>query len=438
MIDDDPMFLKSYQSILQSEYEVYTTTTVAEGMNFIEKHSPHILLLDISLKTEKEGLDVLPYIKKRYPQLAVVVVTNWDSHLIFKEAIQLGADDFFIKSDNLNYLKILLQNLLLDQPGTPLAHENSVMDYPVAFSPAMRNVLNDARKVAPAHCPVLISGETGVGKEVVAKYIHQHSKRKNDPFVSVNCGAIPETLVESELFGFERGAFTGAVKQKPGKFEAANGGTLFLDEMEDIPLKAQAALLRVTQDLKLEHLGGNKTIPVDVRIITATRHNLQQLVKEGKFREDLFFRLAVYSIFVPPLREREDDILPLCYYLLQEILAENGLGNKHFTNQSLLMLKNYRWPGNVRELRNVIERAVINSSGSEIRAADLLLLSDDLTNRLPYEAAKNQVVKNFQKSYIKEALVRNSGNVSAAASEIGISRQALQKMLKELRLDLKS
>lgn len=436
MIDDDPLFLKGYQSILQGEFEVYTATTVVEGMNLIEQFNPDILLLDITLKTKKEGLEVLPHIKKQYPQLPIVIVTNWDSHLIFREAVQIGADDFFIKSDNLNYLKIILQNLLLSQSGKPPAQANDVIDYPVAFSKVMRNVLNDARKVAPAHCPVLISGETGVGKEVVAKYIHQHSKRKNAPFVSVNCGAIPETLVESELFGFERGAFTGAVKQKPGKFEAANGGTLFLDEIEDLPLKAQAALLRVTQELQLEHLGGNKIIPVDVRIITATRHNLQQLVKEGKFREDLFFRLAVYSIFIPPLRKREDDILPLCNYFLQNILTENNIGDKQFTNQALLILKNYRWQGNVRELHNVIESAVIKSRGSEIRAADLFLLNNAPTNRLPYEAAKNQVVKNFQKSYVKEALVRNGGNVSAAANEIGISRQALQKILKEMRLEL--
>lgn len=437
MIDDDPLFLQGYQSILQSDFDVLAATSVTEGIKLMELHSPSVLLLDISMNTEREGLDILPYLKEQYPGLAVVVVTNWDSHLIFKEAMQKGADDFFIKSDNLDYLKTVIENQLFNGDIKSPSSGDVESDFPLAYSPPMVNVLASAKKAAATRCPVLITGETGVGKEVVAQYIHKQSKRRKEAFVAVNCAAIPEQLVESELFGYDRGAFTGAVTAKSGKFEIANGGTLFLDEIEGLSPKAQAALLRVTQDLKLEHLGGTKTISVDVRIIGATLCDLKELVKQSKFREDLYYRLAVFSIHIPALRERKVDILPLSRYFLKKACQENQLPEKEFSHSALLMLKTYYWPGNVRELRNTIEQSAVLSQEKIIRSKDLNLPCPIQEPIVPYEVAKQNSVRDFKEQFFKNAILRNNGNLSAISRETGISRQALQKILKELNLNSK-
>ena len=434
MIDDEEVFLKGYRTVLGSEYDVATALQISEGLKLIEQFQPDVLLLDIRLKTEKEGLQVLPEIKKRFPDLSVIIVTNWDSHLIFREALELGADDFFIKSEDLEILKTSIQNLLVQKENDNQEEWENIRT-PLVFDPKSKKILKLAKKLARANCSVLVTGESGVGKEEFVRFIHEHSRRRNGPFVAVNCAAIPETLLESEFFGHEPGAFTGARYRRIGKFEAANGGTLFLDEIEELSLQGQAKLLRVIQESVVERLGGNNRIPIDVRIISATRNDLRKLVREKRFREDLYYRIAVYPFHIPPLRERREDILPLSYYYLKKSCQNNGFKEKQFSKDALLVLKNYHWPGNVRELKNVIEKAVIASDGKLIHASDLFLLNEDEDGLLPYEHARRQVIDQFTVDYIRQALVQNEGNISRTAKAIGLSRQMLQKLIRDYRLN---
>ena len=436
MIDDDETFLRGYQKLLEGNYTIFCAITVAEGNRLIETHQPEVLLLDITMKRQKEGLEVLPLLRRKYPEMIIIVVTNWDSHLISKEAIRKGADDFFIKTEKHTLLKAMLENLLA---AAQQQDETLSADYPglVVHAPAMQAVLADARKVARLNYTVLISGESGSGKEVVARYIHDHSRRREGPFVAVNCAAIPESLFESELFGHERGSFTGASQTRQGWFEAAQKGTLFLDEIAELPVTKQATLLRVLQEKRIEHIGTQRSISLDIRFIAATNADLTARISQKLFREDLYYRLADFEIRLPPLREREADILPLSHFFLEQAMQENGIGNKHFTQQALLVLKNHHWPGNVRELQRTIHRAIVRSHGRrDIRPIDL-----DLAGNLPprlelsYDLAKNQAVEAFQRDFLKAAIVQSNGNISATARSIGISRQALQQLLDRLQLN---
>ncbi len=432
MIDDDEIFLNNYRLLLKDEFELETASNLTQGWKLLSEYNPQILLLDIRLKTEKEGLEILPEIKKQFPHIFIIMVTNWDSHSIFKQALQLGADDFFIKSEDLEILKMSIYNLIHNN----FEESQDEMDnFPIAVDPVSKGLLRQARKIARANCAVIITGESGVGKEEIARYIHRNSKRKEKPFVAINCAAIPDTLMESEFFGHEAGAFTNALKRRIGKFELANGGTLFLDEIEELSLSGQTKLLRVTQDFVLERLGSNESIAVDVRLISATRNNLKQLVSERKFREDLFYRLAVFPLHIPPLRERREDIVPLSQFYLKQSCEKNGFKNKQFTNEALLILKNYDWPGNVRELKNVVEKAVILSHGRYIKPSDLQLYSPENQELLPYELAKKKVVDEFTMEYIRQALLKNDGNITRTAQNIGLSRQMLQRLIKEYKIN---
>jgi len=434
MIDDDEVFINGYKSLLNDEYIIHGAQSISDGIKLIEKKCPAVLLLDISLKAEKEGLAALPVIKKEFPYLPVIVVTNWDSHLVFKEAISLGADDFFVKSDNIRNLRIIIKNLLYKNQIS----SDDKDELPIAHSSEFRQILAEAKKIAVLNCTVLLTGETGVGKDEIAKYVHKNSKRSTGPFIPINCGSIPETLFESEMFGHEKGAFTGALSSKQGKFELANKGTVFLDEIDELPENSQAKLLRVIQEQEIERVGGTKRIPIDVRIIAAAQHDLQMFVEKGKFREDLYYRIAVYPIYIPPLREREDDIIPLCNYFLKYFQEYYKKGEKNFTQSSLIMLTSYHWPGNVRELKNSIERAVIRSTGHQIRPVDFQLrnIPNNQTENLSYDSAKEEAVYEFQRKYLKKELYRNKGNISVTAKKIGISRQSLTRMIKDLNLGI--
>ena len=432
MIDDDPLFLKNYPLLLGDDFQIATAQNINQGMEKLRSFKPDVLLLDIRLKTEKEGLEILPQIKKQYPHLPVIMVTNWDSHTIFKQALQSGADDFFIKSESLEILRIAILNLIQNnKPEAPTENDS----FPIAVDPISKNILQLAKKIAKANCAITITGETGVGKEELAIFIHNKSNRRNKPFVAINCAAIPDTLIESELFGHEAGAFTNALQRRIGKFEAANGGTLFLDEIEELSYAGQTKLLRVTQNFIIERLGSTKPIPIDVRLISATRSNLQKLILEDKFRKDLYYRLAVFSLHIPPLRERPEDIIPLCNFYLKKSCETNGYKYKQFTNEALLMLKNYSWPGNVRELKNVIEKAVILSQGKFITSADIHLDSVEKQDFLPYEMARRKVIDEFTVEYIRKALVEHKGNITKTAKAIGLSRQMLQRLIKEYNLN---
>jgi DNA-binding NtrC family response regulator len=431
MIDDDAFFLKNYSQMLSGEYEVFTALASAQGLSLLKKVKAQALLLDITLQTEKEGLEILPQLKAQFPGLQIIVVTNWDSHTIFKEAILQGADDFFIKSEDLNNLKLILRNALLSTTPQEFA-PNSLM---VAHSPKMQQVIHLAKKVALTISTVLISGESGTGKDLLARYIHQCSKKKEGPFVAINCAAYPDTLFESEMFGHEKGSFTGASKQYKGKLESADSGTIFFDEVADLSPHGQASLLRAVQEREFVRLGGNETIKVDVRFIAALTSNLKTLVEKGEFRDDLYYRLSVFDIEIPPLREREEDILPIANYFLNAFSQQYKKKPKHLSQSAMIFLKNYNFPGNVRELSHIIERAVIECDGREIRPAHLHLpLANEPMEGKCYEFAKTDALQNFQKQFIKAALARNKGNISAAAKEMGLSRQSVQKLIKELGL----
>lgn len=439
MIDDDPKFLEHYRAILQDRYEVFTALDIVSGLKLIEERQPRFLLLDVAMKREREGLEALPQLRRQFPALLVVVVTNYESHLIYKQALANGAHDYFIKSEKLQTLRLILENLLAEAgEGEDGERFSFAGTEAVVRSPRMQQIFALARKIAASECSVLISGETGVGKEVVARYIHAHSRRKEQPFEVVNCAAVPENLFENELFGHERGAYTDARETRIGKLEKARGGVLFLDEVAEISPAKQAALLRVLEDRTIERLGGTRSIPLDIRIISATNAELRERMETKQFREDLFYRLSEEEIVVPPLRERETDILPLCYHFLRRAQERENCGEKTFTHQALLVLRNYHWPGNVRQLRYIVNRGVIHSYGrAEIRPSDLSLALDRTAPPFqPYEAAKEKALRRFQREYLKPAIVRHDGNLSAVAAEAGISRQGLQKMLKELDLEV--
>lgn len=439
MIDDDPKFLEHYRMLLQDRYEVSGALDMASGLKLIEDRQPRFLLLDVAMQREREGLEALPQLRRQFPALLIVMVTNTDSHSVYKEALANGAHDYFIKSEKLHTLRLILENLLAEAgEGEDGERFSFAGTEAVVRSPRMQQIFALSRKIAASECSVLISGETGVGKEVVARYLHAHSPRKDQPFVAVNCAAIPENLFENELFGHERGAYTDARETRIGKLESARGGVLFLDEVAEISPPKQAVLLRVLEDHTIERLGGTRTIPLDIRVISATNADLKERMEKKLFREDLFYRLTEEEIAVPPLREREADILPLCYHFLRRAQERENCGKKIFAQQTLLVLKNYRWPGNVRQLRHIVNRGVVHSFGRvEIRPPDLSLPLDRTAPPVqPYEAAKEKALRRFQREYLKPAIVRHDGNLSAVAAEAGISRQGLQKMLKELSLDV--
>ena len=427
MIDDDPFFLKSYKIALQETYEIITAQESAKGINILERERPSLLLLDVSMKTEREGLQVLPFIKEKYPLMPVVIVTNHDSHTIYREALNAGADDFFVKSDDLKTLRIVLRNIFVKQKIEKV--EDIAF---IAESPQMKNTLKIARKAAAAVSPVIISGETGTGKEVIARFIHHNSPRAAKPMIALNCGALTETMVEDEFFGHEKGAFTNAINSKAGAFERADTGTLFLDELDDLSAKAQSSLLRVLQEKEVQRIGGSNVISVDVRVIGALKTHLQQAVKDGKFREDLYYRLSVFEIHLEPLKKRQADIFPLFNYFLRKEQKENIKVNQ----DALLMLQSYPWPGNVRELENAVKRACAMVDGNILRKRDFsFLLENDKKSIAPYDVAKQEAMNSFRRTYIKEAMIRNKGNQSATSKETGLSRQALQKILKDLKIN---
>lgn len=430
MIDDDPVFLRGYQKVLGKDYQVLIAETINEGLKQIVQNKPDIVLLDISLNKEREGVEILPYLKEQFPYLPIILVTNWDSFLISEEAKEKGVDGFFLKSQNLEQLRHLINNVFDN------LNRNEDEIFPIAVSHEMKAVFHKAKILANSDMAVALYGETGVGKEIVAHYIHEHSPRKHNNFQAINCTALPDPLLQSELFGFEKGAFTGALKAKKGLIEVASGGTLFLDEIKDLSLPAQRSLLRVLENKRVVHLGGTDSIAVDIRIISASQVPLKDLIKEGKFREDLFYRLAGAEIFIPPLRERTDDIPALIHYFLLEISKRNHLSRvKRLSHRALLMLKNYHWPGNVRELYATLEAAVLLSPGYEIKASDIQFKYSDVPRALAsFELERQKVLANFEKDYLREALTRNKGNISRTAAEIGLSRQSLQKKIKKYGL----
>ncbi len=454
VIDDESSIRKSLSAILEDEgFDVFLASDGTQGLNLMAQELPDAVLLDIWMPG-MDGLEVLKEAKKKYPDLQFIIMSGHGTIETAVRATKLGAFDFIEKPLSLDKVMIVLNNLLsisrLRTENVQLLNRVKRDITLVGESESMQSLRQMMAKVAPTNSWVLITGENGTGKELVAQNIHYQSARAARAFVEVNCAAIPEDLIESELFGHEKGSFTGATAQKKGKFDLAHGGTLFLDEIADMSLKTQAKILRILQEQRFERVGGNETILVDVRVIAATNKNLEQEIKAGRFREDLFYRLNVIPFRVPALRERSTDVALLAKNFLDGFARESGTRKKLFTPAALHKLSDFEWPGNVRELRNFIERLFILTVGDlidlpEVMAMvsggqgfhddfdndDPLISSDTLPSRTLREARAQ-----FEKEFILKKLEENDGNISKTAEAIGVERSHLHRKIKSYGIEV--
>jgi DNA-binding NtrC family response regulator len=415
----------------------------------LERGAFDVVVTDLNLP-RMSGMDVLRWIREQTPETAVVMITAYGSERIAVEAMKLGAVDYLPKPFDNDELELVVDRALegvvlrrdlrrlQEQVAGPYRFENLV-----GRSPGMQRVFEVVRKVADTDLTVLIRGPSGSGKEIVANALHYHGRRRTKPFVKVNCAAFARDLVESELFGHERGAFTGAVAARVGQFEAANGGTLLLDEIGDMALETQAKILRALQEGEVQRVGGNRRIQVDVRIVAATHQDLEAKVRDHTFREDLYYRLNVVSVRLPALRERTEDLPLLIEHFLAAAVARVRSSPKRLSPDAYRALLTHPWPGNVRELEHALEQAVALADGELVTLGDLpdALRSDPVIAPAPgelpptFKEAKQIAIDRFERGFITAALVRNHGNVTKAAEEMGMYRQHLQAKLSELRLD---
>ncbi|MGC3999078.1 MAG: sigma-54 dependent transcriptional regulator [Anaeromyxobacter sp.] len=457
IVDDEVNIRRVLAAMLKREgYEVTTAADGEQALAVLERSPVHVVVSDMVMP-RMGGMELLQRVSAEFPDIPVIFITAHGSVDSAVAALKAGAFDYITKPFEQDELTKVIakatrahdlerQNLhaLPDDPSRPPL---------VGASPAMRAVHEMVARVAESPSTVLITGESGTGKELIAKALHQGSSRRDKPLIKVNCAAIPKDLVESELFGHERGAFTGAVASKPGRFELADGGTLFLDEIGEVPLEMQVKLLRALQESEFERVGGIKTLRVDVRLIAATNRDLKQAIAEGRFREDLYYRLAVVPIALPPLRDRREDIPPLVRHFIEKYNQRLGKRVDGIEDEALELLMDYAWPGNIRELENLMERSVLFADGPLIQAS---ALPDALRERgpqpstpiaavgplgaiaAPSGASMKEIVRQAQaeleKELITRALEETGGNVTRAAKRLQISRKSLQVKMKELGL----
>lgn len=437
-IDDEENIRNGLADNFELEgYNVKAAGSGKEGLEIIENESIDLVITDLKMDG-MSGQEVVRQVTTKYPGIPIIVLTGHGSIDDATEAIKAGAFDFLTKPLDLDHLNIVVKNALR---GKELAQQNKELKEKllnknnslemIGKSSELNRVRTMIEKAAPTKANVLITGESGVGKELVANAIHKQSSRASAPFVIVHCAALSESLLESELFGFEKGAFTGAEAQHKGRFELANGGTIFLDEIGEINQATQVKLLRVLQEKKFERVGGEKTISVDVRVVAATNRNLEDEVKAGRFREDLYYRLNVVRIEMPSLRERKDDIPLLMHSFLREFNIENEKNIKGFDNRSKSALIKYNWPGNIRELKNCIESAVVMCTGDEIKMEDLpssiRAQSEEKTISIPIGITMEEA----EKIIIQENLAANNNNKSKTADILGIGRKTLHRKIEE-------
>jgi len=439
LVDDDEDILKQLRWALESDYQVFTSSMEGEALNLFEREKPPVVILDLSLdphnSAELGGMRLLEQILSDEPITRVIVITGKEDDQSALRAVQLGTFDYYAKPIKLDELKVIIQRAFHVHNLQQRINQNEqVMGDGfygmVGSSKRMKEIFRFIERVSVSDISVLICGESGTGKEVVAQAIHAHSQRKNNPFVVVNCGAIPENLLESELFGHEKGAFTGAHAQKRGKFELAHTGTLFLDEIGELVPPLQVKLLRFLQDRRIERVGGTQPIEVNVRIIAATNRDLKKDMESRLFREDLYYRLKVVPLEMPPLRERKEDIIPLAQYFLKKSCKEHREPPVALSPEAEGALLMYRWPGNVRELEHLISRSVVLSSRAILKPSDLGFALDQIPTDVNLKFAKKAIETDF----VKKALHRNGGIVSRAARELGISRVNLYELLEKYNI----
>jgi len=441
IVDDEEGIRTQLKWALDKDYTTFMAEDSDTALNQAEKEKPDIVLLDITLSPyegKEEGMMLLQKFLQHDSLTKVIMITGNDTRENALKAINLGAYDFYSKPVKLDEIKLIVERALYIQNlerENRLLHERLAKEQRfenlIGSCELMEQVFDTIRRVATSNATVWIQGETGTGKELVAKAIHYHSLRKDKPFVPVDCTTIPGDLLESELFGHEKGAFTGAAALRKGKVEMADGGTLFFDEIAELKPELQMKLLRFLQERYIERLGGREPIPLDVRVITATSRDIQTELDKSRFRKDLYYRLSVVAIQLPPLQQRGDDYNVLANHFLNKFSIEENKKLQGFNAEALEIMKSYSWPGNIRELENKVKRAVIMASGQFITPADLGLQGLDLN--LELEEARNKL----EQEYLIEALTRTNGNVKRAAAEIGVTRQAFYDMLKKHRLEVR-
>ncbi|HEX9883632.1 MAG TPA: sigma-54 dependent transcriptional regulator [Desulfobaccales bacterium] len=450
VVDDEPQILQVVSGILQDEgFEVLTAPDGEAALKRVGEDAPDLVLLDIALPG-MDGLEVLDRLKRQYPFLPVVMISAYGSVENAVKATRLGAYDFIEKPPHADKILLTVRNALemarLSEENRRLRQQTAPVKEIIGDSDAIRRLREQLRIVAPTNASVLITGENGTGKELVARALHAFSRRAHKAFVEVNCAAIPEELIESELFGHEKGAFTGATLRRRGKFDLAHEGTLFLDEIGDMSLKTQAKILRILEEQRFERVGGSRPIQVDVRVVAATNKNLEEEIGKGSFREDLYHRINVIPLNVPSLRERGQDIPLLAAHFLKELAAENDLPPKTFSDRALERLAAMPWPGNVRELKNFVWRLAILSPGTVIDAADLPLAgaeqepeSDaaDPESMDPFLQVPSfrEARALFEKQFLRRKLAECRGNVSLLAEKVGLERSHLYRKLRAYGLE---
>lgn len=460
IVDDERNIRRTFQMVLQAEgYTVETAETGQEGLDQTDRFEPDVVVLDVRLP-DRDGIEVLGELRARGSEVAVIMISGHGTIATAVEATRHGAFDFLEKPLSKERLLVALHNALerreLGREVKSLRRRVGRQHLMIGRSAAIEVIREQIRRVGPTGARVLITGESGTGKELVARGLHEAGDRRGGPFVKVNCAAIPEELIESELFGAVKGAYTGATSDRDGKFLVASGGTLFLDEVGDMSLKAQAKVLRALQEGEIEKVGGSKVIPVDVRVLAATNKDLSVEVAEGRFREDLYFRLNVVPIHLPPLRDRTDDIALLAEHLLSVYQDENGLPQRTFTQEALEMLGRLPWTGNVREVGNVVERMAVLCQGSLIGPEDLAMfggisatpgaLDNCRSEKAPGVWDLTQVRRAgglvsarqlFEREMIRAALEEAGGNISEAARSLAIDRTNLHKKISSYGLNRK-
>ena len=444
IVDDDESLRTQMKWALGLDYEVVLAEDRSSALRLLAKEEPRVVTLDLGLPPRpadvEEGFATLSEMLSHDSHVKVIIITGRGEKEHALRGVGEGAYDFMYKPVEIDELKILLKSAFcissLEREHHFLRSQvgKGTFEGMLGTSPQMQGVFATVRKVATTEVPVLITGESGTGKELVARAIHRLSERKDEPFVVINCGAIPETLLESELFGHEKGSFTGAHMQRKGRIEAAQAGTLFLDEIGELSLALQVKLLRYLQEQVIERIGGREEIRVDARVLTATNRDLKQAMKEGSFREDLFFRLAVVTISLPLLQNREGDLFLLAKAFLYRYTEENKKKITGFTTQAMRAIESYSWPGNVRELENRIKRAVIMAEGTKITPADLELggrqFKDEYMNLKEAREA-------LERDMILKALAKNKDNITKAAENLGISRPTLYELMEKLGIGKK-
>lgn len=445
VIDDEEGIRNQLKWAFSKDYTVYLADSVGSAKEILDQQNPDLVMLDISLTPDigvgSEGIDLLQYILNIDSTIKVIMVTGNDTRENAIRCISLGAYDFYSKPINIEEARISIKRALyiqsLERENQRLVKylegRNEFKDI-ISDCEQMSNILEIVRRVATTDVTVLIQGESGTGKELIAKAIHYNSNRKDKPFVTINCGAIPETLLESELFGHEKGSFTDAHTQRKGRLEMAQDGTVFLDEITELPLPLQVKILRFLQEKEIERIGGRETIKLDVRVLAATNHNVSEEIKKGTFREDLYYRLSVIHITLPPLRDRGDDVIILANAFLERNKYMRP-GISGFSDESIKAIKSYSWPGNVRELENKVKRGIIMAKSAYITPEDLdIPYQDEYIPRSSRRMTLKEARELLEMNYVLSALKSSDWNVTHASEKVGVTRSTFYSLMDKYKI----